>query len=238
MKLLVSVRDSAEAIAALGGGADIIDIKEPDAGSLGKADDQTITDIVEKIDGQRPVSAALGELVDQPALPTVASKLAWLKTGLSNTQDTNWIENLAMFCAPIQHQAVAVAYADYQRAKSPTPSDILQWAIDFGSPVFLIDTFIKDGKTLLDHMEIKQIAMLIHRAKTHNVAIALAGSLHGDALIKTIIASPDIIAVRGAVCENQNRTSGIDVELVKQIKKMMPPPEVSESPGSEAPRAL
>ena len=34
-KLLVSVRDAAEAIDALAGGADLIDVKEPLAGSLG-----------------------------------------------------------------------------------------------------------------------------------------------------------------------------------------------------------
>lgn len=226
MKLLVSVRDSIESLAALDGGADIIDIKEPNAGSLGQATDEIIASILEQVGDQRPVSAALGEWVDKPDFPTSTPHLTWLKTGLSNTQDTNWIENLAMFCAPIQHQAVAVAYADYQRAKSPAPSDVLQWAIDFGSPVFLIDTFIKDGKTLLDHMDVKQISTLIHRAKTHNVAIALAGSLQGDALVKTIIAQPDIIAVRGAVCQNQKRTSSVDLDRVKRIKKMLPP-EVS-----------
>ena len=41
--LLVSVRSAAEALAALAGGADVIDVKEPNQGSLGAADDDTIS---------------------------------------------------------------------------------------------------------------------------------------------------------------------------------------------------
>ena len=44
-KLLVSVRTIEEARAALAGGADIIDIKEPTRGSLGRADEAVLTSI-------------------------------------------------------------------------------------------------------------------------------------------------------------------------------------------------
>src|SRR4051794_2290794 len=62
--LLVSVRSAAEALAALAGGADVIDVKEPKNGSLGAADDDTISAVVRAVNGRAPVSAALGELVD------------------------------------------------------------------------------------------------------------------------------------------------------------------------------
>jgi uncharacterized protein (UPF0264 family) len=64
MKLLVSVRSMEEAQAALEGGADLIDIKEPNRGPLGKARDSVIAAIVEVVAGRRPVSAAMGELCD------------------------------------------------------------------------------------------------------------------------------------------------------------------------------
>ena len=38
VRLLVSVRNASEARAAINGGADVIDIKEPDHGPLGMAD--------------------------------------------------------------------------------------------------------------------------------------------------------------------------------------------------------
>ena len=50
-KLLVSVRCAEEATAALAGGADIIDVKEPRRGSLGRADDRVIREVMEVVAG-------------------------------------------------------------------------------------------------------------------------------------------------------------------------------------------
>ena len=62
--LLVSVRDAMEARAALHGGADLIDIKEPRAGSLGSAEVGTWREICEVVATAKPLSVALGELLD------------------------------------------------------------------------------------------------------------------------------------------------------------------------------
>ena len=61
-KLLVSVRDVSEAAAALAGGADWIDLKEPFTGPLGAVDVETAEGVVECVAGRCQVSAALGEL--------------------------------------------------------------------------------------------------------------------------------------------------------------------------------
>ncbi|MFO1092588.1 MAG: (5-formylfuran-3-yl)methyl phosphate synthase [Planctomycetaceae bacterium] len=63
-RLLVSVRNADEAIAALAGGADIIDVKEPRRGPLGMADANIVADIVACAGDRAPVSAALGEVRD------------------------------------------------------------------------------------------------------------------------------------------------------------------------------
>ena len=60
--LLVSVRSADEARAALAGGADVIDIKEPGRGPLGRADEATWRAVRAEVAGRVPVSAALGEL--------------------------------------------------------------------------------------------------------------------------------------------------------------------------------
>jgi len=62
-QLLVSVRSADEARAALAGGADLIDVKEPSRGPLGAADSEVIGDVLRAVDGRVPVSAALGEFV-------------------------------------------------------------------------------------------------------------------------------------------------------------------------------
>ncbi len=65
-RLLISVRTAAEAVEALAGGADIIDIKEPANGPLGRADDEVWRQVVETVGCRASVSVALGELGQGP----------------------------------------------------------------------------------------------------------------------------------------------------------------------------
>ena len=62
MQLLVSVRSAAEVEGALRGGADIIDAKEPDRGSLGPVSPSTLAAILGLVPRQYPVSVALGDM--------------------------------------------------------------------------------------------------------------------------------------------------------------------------------
>src|SRR3954447_11029832 len=80
--LLVSVRSAEEAACALAGGATLIDVKEPLRGALGRADDAVIRAVVQSVGGTRPVSAALGEWVEQDqSVPDLG--LTYVKWGLS-----------------------------------------------------------------------------------------------------------------------------------------------------------
>src|SRR5437868_1726634 len=80
--LLVSLRSRAEARDALEAGAELLDIKEPRRGPLGRASDSTIRAILDRVEGARPVSAAFGELLDRlPDYPTPG--LAYAKWGLA-----------------------------------------------------------------------------------------------------------------------------------------------------------
>ncbi|MFL5577756.1 MAG: (5-formylfuran-3-yl)methyl phosphate synthase, partial [Gemmatimonadaceae bacterium] len=65
MHLLVSVSSAAEAAAALAGGADLVDAKDPSAGALGAVSDGALRGIVAAVSGARPVSAALGDARDE-----------------------------------------------------------------------------------------------------------------------------------------------------------------------------
>ena len=112
-RLLVSVRSPLEALAAIAGGADILDVKEPTRGSLGMADDEVIAAIAQTLreDGdsvsrfeeagdlrsgpvrgqetraqQIPLSVALGELIDwrnREDVPTLPESVVFAKLGLS-----------------------------------------------------------------------------------------------------------------------------------------------------------
>ncbi len=60
--MLASVRSLDEALIALEGGADLIDLKEPSRGALGALDHAAVRICVQAIGGRRPVSATIGDL--------------------------------------------------------------------------------------------------------------------------------------------------------------------------------
>src|SRR5262249_46962883 len=164
-KLLVSVRSATEAETALATGADLIDIKEPKRGSLGRADADIITSVLRAVDGRRPVSAALGELrdlsipagseSDDPVGVAVASgskgALAFVKFGLAGClSHLDWRGELEIIATEMQQPSgpalVAVAYADWELAQSPPVREVLEFAGRRPGGGLLIDTSDKaDG---------------------------------------------------------------------------------------------
>jgi uncharacterized protein (UPF0264 family) len=216
-RLLVSVRNASEAEAALAGGADLIDIKEPANGPLGRADPPVIERIVRQVAGREPVSMAGGEL-ELCSVPPIAG-VSFIKYGLAEWRGRDWPSaweqvrgRLPNGCMP-----VAVAYADWQSSNAPSPTAIAVVAMGRGFGAFLIDTFEKNGANLLDRMPIATIADLTRQCQAAGVPVALAGSL-GVAEIKQLgEVRPDWFAVRGAACR-RGRGSVVDVDRVRQLK--------------------
>ena len=73
MKLLISPTDVEEAVVAVDGGADIIDVKNPKEGSLGAGFPWTIRDIKQIVPSNKELSCAIG---DVPFLPATVSLAA------------------------------------------------------------------------------------------------------------------------------------------------------------------
>ena len=94
-QLLVSVRDAAEARGALAGGADIVDVKEPSRGALGRADAAVWAEIAAVCRAASPsprtaMSVALGEATEHTgsaAVPVVPAGVRWAKLGLAGLAD-------------------------------------------------------------------------------------------------------------------------------------------------------
>src|SRR5256886_12111882 len=72
MRLLVSVRGSVEARAAVAGGADVIDAKDPARGALGPVRRDRLAAIRRAGGAARPVSAALGDAGDDAMVAAAA----------------------------------------------------------------------------------------------------------------------------------------------------------------------
>lgn len=217
-KLLVSVRSPVEVEAALSGGAALIDVKEPKRGPLGRADEAVITSVVTAVAGQRPVSAALGELLAyRPAHPIAG--LSYAKWGLAGCGKLpHWRRELMRAQRSLLPgcQAVAVAYADWQLAGSPPPEEVCAFACAEQLP-FLVDTWSKDTRSLLDWLTFAETARLCARCRRAGVSVALAGSLDATRMKALQPASPDWFAIRGAGCRQGRRELLLDRERVRQL---------------------
>jgi len=216
-RLLVSVRDAAEAVAALEGGAEIIDIKEPSRGALGMANVKVIAGVVAAVRGRVPVSAALGELREIAIPPSLPTGVCYAKVGLADAP-RDWHKDMArLFDGLAGVVPVAVAYADCPAARSPALSDVLDWAIARRAGGLLIDTCHKDGRGLFDHAAIDQLASLADRAHEAGLFLALAGSLTETRLPHALRCGADILAVRGAACERNDRCSRVAATRVRVL---------------------
>jgi uncharacterized protein (UPF0264 family) len=112
---------------------------------------------------------------------------------------------------------VAVAYADWQRACAPPPDHVFRFARDHGWNTLLVDTWKKDGTTLLDWLPLPDVVRLGQQSRDAGIRLALAGSL-GLAQIKALFrVAPDWFAVRGTVCHQSRREAGIDETAVRRL---------------------
>jgi (5-formylfuran-3-yl)methyl phosphate synthase len=219
MKLLVSVRSVAEAVDALESGADLIDIKEPERGSLGKADDATIAAIVEAVARRRPVSAAYGELRESAELHLLTvAKLDFIKFGLADVVRFPWRDRLIELRCTLSTTVVPTAYADWNRAGSPTVERVAAFVVEKRFPVMLIDTWIKDGRKLFSWLEPERLGQIVGFLHKHGCKAALAGSLSESDLTTVARIQPDWVAVRGAVCAHCDRRALIDAQRVRAFK--------------------
>ena len=136
MRLLVSVTCAAEALAALAGGADLIDAKDPLAGALGAVSADVLREIYAVVADRRPVTAALGDACDEAAIERAArsfvgSGAALVKVGFAGVASADRVATLttaavrgASAVGDGNGGVVAVAYADAERAASLATADL------------------------------------------------------------------------------------------------------------------
>jgi uncharacterized protein (UPF0264 family) len=226
-KLLVSVRDAEEADKAIRGGVDLIDVKEPRRGALGPAELEVWNSVRQRVDGHCPLSVALGELlVDNAARrATQTAGFHYAKIGLSGCRHrSGWqrVWQLALDKLPPRVAAVAVVYADAERASAPAPQETLRCAIDFGCRALLVDTHSKTGvglterPGLFDFLPPTRLAPILDRAREANMCIVLGGSLTRASLPAALDLEPDYVAVRGAACRD-SRQGDLDTSLIREL---------------------
>ncbi len=238
-RLLVSVRNAVEALAALNGGCDLLDIKEPQHGSLGMAEVDTIDNVVAAVTSDSrnvPVSVALGEVSDwtnAQQIPKLSAQLSYAKLGTARLGSSNdwtgrWRRIRKDFdqSSRVQFNWIAVAYVDWQLAQGPSPDAVVEAALSerAASPTcagVLLDTYAKNGKSLLDWISIGDLAGVSEKIHDGGLVLALAGSLNACNVQRLAGTQPDIIAIRSAACVGGRRLAQVSTDAVREFKNAM-----------------
>jgi len=236
MQLLVSVRSAAEIEPALTGGADIIDAKEPDRGSLGAVSAQTLAEILECLPSNRTFSVALGDVaIEADVVAAIGSLIlpsrpapTFLKLGLAGVRSPELAGRLLRTAVKVAAgrgsapRIVAVAYGDAGRAEALSPEVICRLAHQAGAAGILLDTYVKDGRGLLRWVDPYRLAELITGARRAGMLTAVAGSLDLDDVKSVTRAAPDVFGVRGAACEG-GRAGQVSTTRVRELRLRLGP---------------
>jgi (5-formylfuran-3-yl)methyl phosphate synthase len=222
MQLLVSVAGVLEARAALAGGADVIDAKDPRRGALGAVGPGRLRAIGDAVAGRRPLSAALGDAPDRRALGRAACAaevgLAYVKIGFRGVTAAALPRLADAARRATSARLILVAYADWRRAGAPSPRHILEAAARTGGDGVLLDTAFKDAR-LLDLMSRAALGAWVAAVREAGLVAAVAGSLNGADLGVIRRAGVDIAGVRGAACEG-GRTGRVSEARVAALSAL------------------
>jgi len=175
--------------------------------------------------------------------PVIETRLAYCKWGLAGSlEDPHWEDRLLESARQQQQAApgsepVAVSYADWRSARAPQPDAVCSFVCRHQWSAFLIDTWNKDGKTLLDWLSVQEICRLCHRCHTAGIRVAIAGSLQRHHFVPLRDAGPDWFAVRGAACRAGMRGAAIDVGRVRDLARCVRTASVETSHGALSPGA-
>jgi (5-formylfuran-3-yl)methyl phosphate synthase len=232
--LLISPINTDEALESIEGGADIVDVKNPKEGSLGANFPWVIKEIREMTPKDMLVSATLGDVPYKPgtvslaAMGALVSGADYIKVGLYGTQNYHEalevMENVVRTVRENSSSAVVVAsgYADAHRVGAISPMKIPKVAADAGADLAMVDTAVKDGKTLFDFMDMDALQKFVDEIHDYGMKSALAGSIKKDQLKPLYDINCDVVGVRGAACIGGDRNTGkIHRSAVAELKDMI-----------------
>lgn len=220
MKLLISPADEKEAIEAIAGGADIIDVKNPKEGALGASFPWVINQIRKITPANIQVSCAIGDVPNLPcavslaALGAATTGVDYVKVGLYGVKTKEAAVYLMQGVTKAVKdynsavKVVATGYADAERIGSVDPLLVPEIAHDAKADVAMIDTAVKDGKNIFAFLTADQLRRFVKSAHTYGLKAALAGSLRKNDLSTVYALRADIMGLRGAACTSGDRVNG------------------------------
>ncbi len=233
--LLASVLSPDEAEAALRGGADIVDLKDPRRGALGALPDSVIRTAVARVAGRRPASATAGDLPMEPALVAGTARrigglgVDFVKVGLFPGGDLAGTLDALAEQAAAGLKLVAVMFADRQPDFGLIPG-----LAERGFAGVMLDTADKGAGGLRRHQDRAALDDFVGRARAEGLFTGLAGSLGPGDVVPLLELAPDYLGFRGALTAG-GRNAAIDPAAVAALRRAIPvQPAASASSATAA----
>lgn len=221
--MLASVRTLDEALLALKGGADLIDLKDPARGALGALDSATAQTIVTAIAGRAPVSATIGDWPSMDPAEILAAAQRTADTGVD-------VVKVGFFPGPAQAACaraltplarglpvVAVLFADLV----PDPA-LIETLAECGFAGAMLDTAKKTSGSLLGHLDLASLDAFVRRVGGCGLFAGLAGSLRQQDVAALLALDPDYLGFRGALCAGGRRGGALDPIAFARIRAAIP----------------
>lgn len=221
--MLASVRTLDEALFALAGGADFIDLKEPAQGALGALDHAAVRVMVHSIGKRRPVSSTIGDIPSMDPRQIVSAVKRMAATGVDFVKIGFFAGARAFDCARAladlveRRRLVAVIFADEQYEIA-----LVDAVGHAGFAGAMLDTATKSGKSLRDWRSHAELEDFVNRARGLGLLTGLAGSLRKEDIAPLLALRPDYLGFRGALCRNADRGLALDAKAFGAIRAAIP----------------
>lgn len=224
---LASVANLADAEAAVTGGADIVDAKNPEHGALGALPAATVRKIAALCNGRTATSATIGDLpADKTVL--VPAALAMAETGID-------IVKVGFFGEQAPFDAIAALGHAFSAYRGPTGTCVVGVLMaDRDLPIadivaacararffgVMLDTADKRAGRLTQRKSRDELAHFVDSARDAGLFAGLAGSLAPDDVNELVRVQPDALGFRGALCEG-GRSSSLAVSQVTAMRRLI-----------------
>ena len=232
MRLLISIAAPNEIPAALEGGADIVDVKDPAAGALGAAPADVLYAVCQKLRPDRTISAALGDS-DAPsgtltlaATGAAALGVRYVKLGLVTGDIAAIIDLLRDLQQSVRLVnpncgVIAVGYADASQIGAVAWQSLPEIGRASGIEGCMIDTAVKQGQRLFDHCRESDLAGWLADCRQAGLLCALAGSLGLADLPALRRLAPDVAGFRSAACDGGRVAGQVSAERVAALRAQL-----------------
>jgi hypothetical protein len=232
MKIFLSIKDLREAREVIaGGGCDILDVKNPNEGTLGANVPWVIQEIKEILPADIQLAASIGDLYFKPGTAALAARgvatlgVNYVTASMFGTKTPEEVGEMTKKISRAINdygpdvKLIISGYADGYRIGAASPFDFVTEIEE--AHILMVDTAIKDGKNIFDFVTVEMLQDLNDIAHDHGLKTVLAGSIRLNHLPMALEARPDYLGFRGVFCENGEARREKVAALRREIMRLL-----------------